>query len=185
MAMKIRYQQGLTLIELMVTVAIAIILTTTAVPTSQRMVEKQRLTAAAEGVYAQLHAARSESGKRSVATYAVVSSNDTQSWALGVSDSSGCTPTLSDCTLSFVEPDGSSSSALRVISNADYPGVVMEADASGQVTFDPVRATSTQKTIELRSDNYEVRVNLSVIGRLNICSPDDASDVYLGRYPAC
>ena len=178
-------QRGLTLIELLTTVSVAFILTATAIPTSQRMVEKQRLSAAAEGVFAQLQYARTESSKRAIPTYAVVSANDSQTWSIGVSENAGCDPTGSSCTFSFTETDGSTVTDVRTVGSDLFPGVVMEADASGELTFNPVRSTATERTIELRSGDFTVRVIVNAIGRMRVCSPDDANNNYLGRYPSC
>jgi type IV fimbrial biogenesis protein FimT len=169
---------GFTLIELMVALAVAVILVSVAVPSSQRMIDSRRIVSAAEAVYAQLLTARTESTKRSIPVFAMINANDTTTWAIGISESSGCDPTGGDCTLDF---DGVTD--VRVIDSVAFPDVIMDSDANGEVTFEPVRATASPTTIEMRSDNYDVWINLSTIGRLDICSPSGTRK--MGRYPDC
>lgn len=171
-------QLGLTLVELVVTLAVTAIITSVAVPSANRFIDSRRIHAATEAIQAQVFYARTESTKRSEPIYLSVDANDTETWAVGVSETTGCDPAGNDCTLSF---DGISD--VRVVNSSAFPGVVLGADASGEVIFEPVRATVNATQIELRTDTYTTRVVLTAAGRLFTCSPNGSKK--MGRYPDC
>jgi type IV fimbrial biogenesis protein FimT len=61
-----RFQQGLTLVELMVTVAILVILGSIAAPSFSRLLADQRLSGAANALLADINFTRSEAIRRGV-----------------------------------------------------------------------------------------------------------------------
>lgn len=76
--MTARRQSGVTLIELLVTLSIAVILMTIAVPGFQDFLRRNRLESAASNFLATLNYARSEAIRRGVAVSICKSSNGTQ-----------------------------------------------------------------------------------------------------------
>lgn len=172
---------GFTLIELIVTVAVLTIMAVTVVPLVQDMVQKQRIAAAAEAIHAQVMLAKSESGKRAVPVYVAI--DEGGSWVLGISDASGCNPSGTDCTLTYVEADGTTTTQQKTISSTEFPGASIEDDSPDEITFNPVRGTADSRTITLESDDYEVRIVVGTVGRVSICSPSGSD--HLGRYPDC
>jgi prepilin-type N-terminal cleavage/methylation domain-containing protein len=172
---------GFTLIELIVTVAVLVIISMTVVPLVQDMLQKQRIAAAAEAIHAQVMLAKSESYKRSTPIYVAI--DEGGAWALGVSDASGCNPSGTDCTLTYVESDGTTTTVQRTISSTEYPGASMDGDSPDEISFNPIRGTADSRTIELESEDYEVRIIVNSTGRVRICSP--AGSDHLGRYPDC
>lgn len=198
--MKLTRQTGFTLIELMVAVAVMVIIGLVAVPSVQRMVERNRIVSTVEAVYAQLALAKTESYKRSQQIFVRVVDNGDGTWGVGVSDVAACDPLETDasqadaCTLPFTESDGSTTRVLRAINNNTFTAseVQAEDEASDSVittfTFDPVRGTVTPAgEVEVEYEpvedrEYEVKVLVSATGRLRICS--QAGDSRVARYPS-
>jgi type IV fimbrial biogenesis protein FimT len=172
---------GLTLIEMLVTLAVLIVLTATAIPLVSKMREKQRITAATEAVTAQITLAKSESAKRSADIYVAIHTGS--DWAVGVSETSGCDPEGTDCILKYYESDGSSVNRVHTRDSSDYPGTTIENSSPSEISIDPVRGTMTQGTVKITSDDYEIDIKTSTFGRVRICSPSGTTKV--GRYPDC
>lgn len=189
---------GFTLIEMMVTVAVLVVLGLTVVPSVQRMVERNRIVATVEAVYAQVALAKGESYKRSEQIVVRVVDSD-GAWGVGVSDVAACDPLETDptqadaCTLPFTEADGSTTRVLRAINNTMYTADRVEAEDEASdstiqtFTFDPTRGTVTPPG-EIEVDyapaddrEYEVRVLVDATGRIRVCS--QAGDAHVGRYP--
>lgn len=80
---------GFTLIELMVTVTIAVILITLAAPAFTDMIRNNRMTAQANDLLSILAYTRSEAVKRGTIVYACVETNGS-GWTAKVSLASGC-----------------------------------------------------------------------------------------------
>jgi hypothetical protein len=59
----------------------------------------------------------------------------------------------------------------------------MEDGSPDEITFSPIRGTVDSRTIKLESDDYEVRIAITSVGRVSICSPSGSDK--LGRYPDC
>ena len=191
--------RGFTLIELLVTLAVIATLSLGVAPFVRDIVEKQRLVGAVEAVHSQFVLAKSEALKRSEEVHVrVVSENSNVDWWVGIgeedrnkdgTDDGNCdpketTPSAGDaCTLSYLETDGSTlTRILRVTDNTGFAGV--ELDSSEAIyNFDPVRGTVGGGNVELESDNYLVRIVISGLGRLRICSPTGGKN--LGRYTDC
>lgn len=153
---------GFTLIELMVTLVVAIMLTMLVVPTVHGLVERQRLSVAVEAVQAQMTLAKSEAAKRSQEVS--VSASPGSSW---------------DVTMTYLD-QVTTQTVDRRIDGENYSGIVLSASVAGNVfNFDPVRGTVTPGSMTLSSTNHEVDIRLDVVGRMSICSPN------YGRYPAC
>lgn len=118
-----RAQRGLTLIELMVTMAVAIILLAVGVPLFSGMVGSNRATSEANGLVAALQLARSEAVKRGVATHVCTSTS-------AATLAANCAGGTTDWTPGwFVYADTDGDGAL------DAPGeVVRQWPGSGQTT---------------------------------------------------
>lgn len=156
--------RGFTLVELMVTLAVALILTMMVVPSVQGLLERQRLSAAVEAVQAQVVLAKSEAAKRS--REVVLNVRAGTPW---------------DATLAYFD-QVSTSTVSRAITGDSYPGVVMASTVGGGTfRFEPLRGTATAGWIRLSSasSNHQVDIGLDVVGRMTVCSPN------YGRYPAC
>lgn len=83
-----KHENGFTLVELMITVAVAAILATVAVPSMTNFIKKQRLKNAAEFVYGKLQFARTEAIKQSKVIFVRFSNGANGGWSFGIGDNS-------------------------------------------------------------------------------------------------
>lgn len=152
-------EQGFTLIELMVAVALLGIVLAIAAPSMSDYIDKRRVINAAEAVYSQFLYARSESVARSETVFVSFSTNGTDTWSVGVSTTPDCDPTVTTvtdataCTMVIDDgdgnihgddPDGDGTAitdtddlVLHVISSTDFPNIIMgnTNDPMGAVAF--------------------------------------------------
>jgi type IV fimbrial biogenesis protein FimT len=181
-----RHESGFTLIELMVTLAVMAILAVVAAPNMQAFLDKNRVVGAAEAIYAQMQAARSEAVKQSADMVVVFSSGT--AWCAGFSRATG---TPCDCTAAVDAGDACAVLAdgvnpvLKVVSSTAFSGVTLAGGAPAQVTFNGVRGTvPTTETgvIQVESGlGRQMQVQVNAIGRVRLCSPSGS----VGGYPSC
>ena len=164
---------GFTLIEMMVTLSVATILTVVAVPNMQSMLQRRQLEGAAGEVYANLLLARSQAIEKNQSAFVSFSGSGT-GWAYGLDDDSSCNPTLSsDCTVN---------GAARVYAGSTWSNVSLAHPFAGNVlSFESRRGLpSASGTIQLTSTAGQINVSVSPIGYVSICSSQR-----LGGYSAC
>jgi type IV fimbrial biogenesis protein FimT len=166
--------RGLTLIELMVTVAIIAVLLVLVVPSFNIFLARSRLTGAAEALAQDLQFARSEALRSNADVTLSLSPGDP--WCFGsVPGNTACDcTTLNACTLR------------RVDSNA-YMGVTMAAPttfAGNATTFTARLGVANAGVVEFTHPDVigtALRVRLGAAGQVSICSTVGA----LGPHPAC
>lgn len=173
---------GFTLIELMTVVSVLAVLLALAAPNMADFIEKRRVVAAAEAIYAKLQLARSEAIKQSATVSASLVVNET-GWYVGLShDPDACSDGIADCTLSVGTDD-----VRQTVSIDDFPGVTMEASGSEPVIFTSrgIPSVRSPSTIDLTSNQrgWTLRVEVGPIGRISICAPE--SNRKPGAYPEC
>ncbi len=149
---------GLSLLELLVTLAIIGILALIGVPAYDGMIEAQRLRAAAEALAADLRWARSEAIKRGVPVRFACTGGG--HWSCSV----------------VADADGNGSfddAPLKLVAAADFPSVSLAASFGGnaQTLFEPVRATASAGELVLSAASLSARVSLSAAGAVGICGP--------------
>ena len=197
--MSVGKQQGFTLVEAMIAVAILGIIATMAVPAMSGYMDRRRIINAAEQVYSQLQFARSEAITRSQVVFVNFSTDGSTTWSFGISDTSGCDPTIDDpetagaCTLIV---DGTK--VLRVTDNNDsstYTDISIGGDGGGAVSFagsglgsetqfDFTRGTAKTGTIVVKyGERFEMHVTVNATGRVHICTP--TGDTAVKGYTAC
>lgn len=171
---------GFTLAELLVTLAVAAILVTTAIPALTDLLDSQRLRATAQRIAADLRYARTEAIKRHADIPIGVSFAPGRDWCYGISQQLPC-----DCR----ERDWRSSNAClldlareRALHTAydDTRAQVELIDAHFSSTrttrFDPLRGTAQAGTVSLRSAHGKrLDVRVSTLGRVRICAPEEAA----------
>ncbi|WP_169201413.1 GspH/FimT family pseudopilin [Aromatoleum bremense] len=175
---------GFSLIELMVTVAVLAIIAATAAPSFQSFLDKNRVVGAAEAIYTQMQAARSEAVKQSADMIVVFSTG--AAWCSGFSrgGTCDCTKAVGDGAACKILGDGQTA-VLKVVNATAFNGVTLAAGAPAQVTFDGVRGTvptaETGSILFQSGLGRQMRVDVNAIGRVQLCSPSGS----VGGYPSC
>ncbi len=172
-------QQGFTLIEMMIVVAIVAVLAAIAVPSFNDFFEKNRLKRAAEEVYGLLVKAKAETVVRNLNLSV---SADTGAWCVGYATTVAC-----DCT--ETDPDTAGACAvpiagdnvLQVIDGAAFTGVTVSENFAGSgPTFNSVRGTAGGGRVSLVAGNWALDVVVSGYGRVRICGPNSNTMGYGG-----
>jgi len=186
----LRKSFGFTLIELLVTVVIIGILAALAAPSFNKMLDRNRLKGAAEGVFNDLQLARTEAVKRNQdVTVTFSGAGPSTTWAYGVRSGvtgTTCNPAmpLSDtnaCQLYYLDASSTlqPENVLRVTRSSDYPGVSLQVTfqaaaspvALPRAEFEPRQGTADvagTACLVLKNDKLQVRV--SPLGRVLICT---------------
>lgn len=171
-------EHGLTLVELLVTLVVASVLLTIAVPSLSAMLHTSRLRGVGDNLQAQLRFAMAESTKRNRSISVTFKANaDGSSWCYGMSEDSSCDCGVSgSCVYDSVE---------RVARSDDYRGVIVTVSVSqGRFSFQSKRNTVTAGSISFTSANgKQLRTVVSGYGRIRTCSP--SGDANLAGYPVC
>ncbi len=169
-------QTGLSLLELMITIAIIGIVITLGAPS---IIEAQRnrvLSGAIENSYFTLQQARSNAVRKGEDI--IVDFSAAPQWCIGATDQPTCDcSTLNSCTVDGLE---------QVLDNQDFPQIEMQNVNFGvndQATFDGTRGLSigSAGNLELTDGTRTVRLNLNNVGRVSICVVTGN----LGSYQPC
>lgn len=183
---------GFTVIELMVTILIASIILTIAVPSYRDLIDKYRLKSAAEDLYTQLQFARMEAIKRGEPVIVDFNRTSDTVWCYGVEvinagEAYGCDCTTTDsCDVDGVE---------KISTNTEYRNVKIASSLSfglgsqPYTGFNPYTGFAADGSgaylngiIQLESElGKKVNIDVSLIGRVKICSPSGS----IGDYPSC
>ncbi|EXJ13326.1 pilus assembly protein [Imhoffiella purpurea] len=156
---------GLTLLELLVTLCVLAVLLAMGLPSMRAMLDRNHLKAAAQGLAEDLQWTRSESIKRHL-ELRVIFDIQPDTWCYGILESQegSCNCRLASQTTGACD--------LKHVTDADHPGISLDPsfDATG---FDPRRATAINGSIRVTDGSgNQLRVILSRLGRIRICSPD-------------
>ncbi|NOQ14337.1 MAG: prepilin-type N-terminal cleavage/methylation domain-containing protein [Methyloprofundus sp.] len=165
---------GFTLIELMLVVAIAGLLASVAVPSFSKLLERNKLKEAVEGLKSDMMWMRTETVKRSCNLRVTF---DKDAWSYTIFRAAGeC-----DC------PSGGGDCNNKVVTGSQYAGVSMSSAAfSGGTStfFDFRRGTAgIAGNAQLDTSNYHVRVLIARVGRVRICNVSDETG--LAGYEEC
>lgn len=159
-------QMGLSLVELLITLAVAILLLGTALPDIKHYFERARLRGATEAVRSHLALARSEAIKQSRAIVVRYEMGSGVGWSL-------------------VSQTQDSAEALGTLQGSEFPGISAQANRPA-TRFDGRigAAFGSNVTIRLQSPaGLETRVIVANTGRIRTCSPAGAGNV--GGFVAC
>lgn len=168
--------QGFTLIELMITIAVAAILAMIAVPSFNGVMERTRTARATESMAAALYNAKSEAIKRNAFVRVVFkTSNSGATWCYGLTTETTCDcTTANSCSLDDAE---------RVVSNTQFKGIGATVSATDSTfNFNPLRGTVNAGNVLFTSDGQGLTAKalISGKGRVTTCS-----DSAVGGFKAC
>lgn len=175
----VRTNRGFTLIELMVTLAVAVILLALAVPSFNDFFDKARVRGAADQVASMLATARGEAVKldRNVS---VSASGTTAEWCLGANQA--LDPADGEPVPAAVACDCATTPAACVVAGRtlvldsdSFRGATIDA-ADLSVTFDSKLGTladlaTEQLILTSPAGKYQVRVDVSALGHVRSCVP--------------
>lgn len=191
MPVRRRNAYGVTLIELMITLAVAAILVTIAAPSLTSFIDKNRLKGVAEGVATVLNNARSESVKRG-RDINVKFSGTTTAWCVGANAALDPTPGATvpaaqecDCTNASACLVGGQRQAFET---ADIQAVSINALPSS-VTFDSRLGTlplgSTLPTVTFTSPRgaFNLQLKTTPLGQVSLCVPSGKPSI--AGYVSC
>ena len=170
------YQKGLTLLELLVTIAIIGIVITIGAPSMLETQKSIKLKGAVEVNYFAFQQARSEA--ISAGADVTLSFTAGTNWCVAISDVGDCDcNTANACTINGVE---------QIVKANDFTNITMENlnfGADSIATFDGIRGLSlgSAGSTVLSDGTNEARLVLSNMGRARICMQAGT----LGNYAAC
>jgi type II secretion system protein H len=172
---------GFTLLELLVTLALVGLLAGLAVPAMGRFLDAARLRSATEAFAQELQQARNHALTHQLSVYFSLSVS-AQRWCYGWSDIAACDCKAGNSEATFCHTGSDSQQQVHYRLSTDFPSVELNTTrrvALRTLHFSPVRGTASADSFALRNDAGELRVIVSPLGRVRICST-------AGRgYPAC
>lgn len=156
---------GFSLIDVMVSIAVIGIATSTAVPMFGDYIENNRLRSVAEGAYGSVQLSRSEAIKSNSNIHMSVS--DGTAWCYGFNNTAGCdcSSTGNSCSINTTKSNGISLSfgTDTAVKNGIY------FSPNGAV-FKNANNNSTSGKIIFNSDSKSASVLISRLGHISICS---------------
>ena len=160
-----RSQDGFTLTELIIAIAVAAIVLAAAIPSFFKTIEKERLELTAETVIADFNFFRQEGLKRRVPDFAF-NVRDGTSWCYGVAVGTCSCAIANNCPV-------------RQVSGNDFNGIASVNSSAAKYSYDWVRGTVTAGTITFSTQGgYDLRIVINGLGRASICSPSDNVPAY-------
>jgi type IV fimbrial biogenesis protein FimT len=174
---------GFTIIELMVSLALTAITLALALPSYSEMIDKRRLSSAAEQLTAFVNSAQLQSTRRNQSLTLSYRRSSHTNWCIGLTvgtDACDCSETdvgQSD----YCAVDG----IAMVLDNTGFDDaeLVHNIEGTGSLTFDPIRGillnADDDIKIELHTDSRDYKVDLLVnsAGNVTLCSHDSGHDL--------
>lgn len=180
-----RRPHGFTLIELMVTLAIAAILMFLAIPSFVSYQRNTQLTSAANSLLAAINAARGEAMKRGMSAMVVPTNNGsdwTTGWVVFVdkNNSRTYTDTGDNTVLTQAKVPSGISIKGTGIARGSQPYIMFDASGYSKTKdgFAGNLSISFGRTDAAAADRYRQtrEIKISTTGRAKICTPESATD---------
>jgi len=200
-------QSGFTLVELMVTLAVAVILATLAIPSFVEFIKKSRLRGATDDVVSLLNTSRATAVKLQ-RQINVSMKGSASSWCAGAfaetgPSSAGAALALGNSTCNCSAGAGNClvDNQNALVSSSSYSGVSLTSASSdiayasatsGGVIFNPKFGAltnssgdllSTTPSIILASGRYSTQITVSPLGQVVVCVP--SSSPFIAGYSSC
>lgn len=157
-------QHGFTLIEMVVTVAVLVAVSTIAIPAFQTSIGNAQIRTVAESIRNGLQLARGEAIKRNVRIRFTLQSSS--AWQIG------CVTVAADCPAVITQKSAVEGSSSNTTVSADNNSVVFSGfgtrDPAAAAALTVVNVTNAQVKSEERR---ALRVMLSAGGYVNVCDP--------------
>lgn len=158
----LKFQLGISLIEVLITIAVLITLLSLALPSFKNTLDERTITAAAENIFADIALARSEAIKQNTAVSVVFEASTATAWSYGLDDTpatvcAGASASPTVCTINTQE---------RVTNGSKFENVTMST-GDLTVTFDGRGwANATQAiTVDMTGQTSRT-ININQIGRI-------------------
>ncbi len=193
----VRKNNGFTVIELMIVIAVLAIGLALAIPSYLDIRNKRAVTNAAEQMARFLSVAQSESIKRNQALTVTINNNGVYCAGVDLGTAACDCRTAASCVVPAGGGDTTSVDLEMVLSGATFEmiqaPVLLDAggNSTSQVlfTFDPVRGildgvNQTSGTVQFTSDNgnFALDVDMALTGRIEICS---RGSMKVGGFQGC
>lgn len=159
----LKKRQGLTLIELLVSLGILTVLLSVALPSYQQLINKTKLVNLAQLLVEDLKLARQYALTRGEKYYFRFSDNvQTPCWSISE---------RSDCTC------GSGCSITEYLLESQYQQIVIDATRNA-ISFSYLQGTTNGTTYQLSAPDNAVKVKVSTQGRITACMHQQSSSTY-------
>jgi len=155
---------GFTLTELMITIAIIGIVTSIAVPSFSKMLERNRLKEAAQSLKSDLLFARTQAIKTSQNIVVSRSTGNSGAWCYGLTNNASC-----DCSAS------PSTCEIKTVSGSNFSTTNIKSIFTVNTSFDFRRGTSANSNTCFSTSSYTVKVKTSNAGRTVICTNNNST----------
>lgn len=170
---------GVTLIELIIVIGVTAIFLIAAITAFAEMIERNRLKAATETLYADLQLAKLEAIKRNKnIRVSFTPGNGGATWCYGMKENTGC-----DCNADSGPNMCHIDNVIKVTRSTAFPGISIRTSISApgdRFTFESIRGATDGtfgKVILTSTGQKETRVIVSRMGRIRFCSPSGETNV--------
>jgi type IV fimbrial biogenesis protein FimT len=170
--------RGLTLLELVITLAVLVVLAALAAPSLASRLRGERLQSAADMLAIDIAEARHEAARRGSALH-IEAHRDGAQWCWSVATRAGCPCDTTPAAGTAGSDAAPAQCRLKNVSAADHPGVglarseAIRVDADGQ--------SSAAVAAVFIAGERQLQVQVSRFGRARVCDPQGAA----GRVPRC